>query len=381
MAFLVVLLGVPESSDVGLERLLPMAWPILAGAVGGTFLVGLQRHPTRVLGLVPLGTTGLFVLLIIAALVEAVPAWSYILFGMTSALTFAPLLRNAAHRRGIVALVGASALAFFGLMLAWLISDRLSAGGWLWLLASLAGIGVAGAWWALLRDAYDQTIEWLFWPLFRVRGDGPGLDKIPRTGPLLVIANHTAWFDPVWLGKVLPRRLTGMLTSVFFDRPGLHFLATKVVHAIRVENSRYRREAPELTEAIARLDRGEAILLFPEGQMRKKEEKPLHPFGRGVWHILHERPQTPVVVCWIEGAWGSFTSYKDGPPTKNKRFDLWRHIDVAVGAPEVLDPALLEDHRATRNYLMRKVSEARHYLGLEPLRPPEVVHSDKSSDV
>ena len=75
-----------------------------------------------------------------------------------------------------------------------------------------------------------------------------------------------------------------------------------VVGAIRVEEARLRREVPQLHEAIATLDQGEVVLLFPEGSLRRREDRPLKLFGQGVWHILHQRPLTPVVVCWIEGA-------------------------------------------------------------------------------
>ena len=34
---------------------------------------------------------------------------------------------------------------------------------------------------------------------------------------LLVVANHAAWFDPLWLAKVLPRFVTPMMTSAFFS--------------------------------------------------------------------------------------------------------------------------------------------------------------------
>ena len=100
----------------------------------------------------------------------------------------------------------------------------------------------------------------------------------------------------------------------------------------------YRREAPELREAVAALDRGECVLIFPEGYMRRRVERPLRQFGQGVWHILRERPQTPVVVCWIEGGWGSYTSYYNGPPTVNKKVDWARHIDIGVSAPKVSLP-------------------------------------------
>jgi hypothetical protein len=80
---------------------------------------------------------------------------------------------------------------------------------------------------------------------------------------------------------------------------------------------------------------------------------------------LRERPHTPVMPCWIEGNWGTFVSYKGGPPTKNKKMDFWRRIDVATDEPRVLDPAILADHRATRLHLMQLCRDARRILGLE----------------
>jgi 1-acyl-sn-glycerol-3-phosphate acyltransferase len=328
-----------------------------SGALLGLLLVSLQQNRTRVRGLAPYGATGLFFALLTAALQQAVPWWLCPLIGLASGLAYASLLVRPCGAAGY-----AGAL-LFAVLTAWLASISN-----LWLLVVAAGVGAAAAGGLLLRDTYEQTLEALFWPIFRTHGHGPGLGRVPTSGPLLVLANHTAWFDPLWLGKVLPRRLTGMLTSAFFDKPILHFLATRIVHAIRVAESSYRRQAPELDQAIAALDRGEAVLIFPEGQMRKRAEKPLHPFGRGVWQILRERPHVPVVVCWIEGGWGSFTSYHGGPPAKHKKFDFWRRIDVAVCEPEVLSAELLEDHRATRNYLKQKCLNARRHLGLEPLQ-------------
>jgi 1-acyl-sn-glycerol-3-phosphate acyltransferase len=113
------------------------------------------------------------------------------------------------------------------------------------------------------------------------------------------------------------------------------------------------------------LDRGGCVLIFPEGQLRRTPESVVRHFGQGVWHILNQRPQTPVVVCWIEGGWGTLTSFCNGPPLTNKPMDWWRPIDVAINEPQLLDAGLLADHRATRAYLERACVEARHHLGLE----------------
>jgi 1-acyl-sn-glycerol-3-phosphate acyltransferase len=350
------------------------------GAALGSVLAGVQGHSSRAMGLVPLGATGLL-LVLACATYSADLRWPALALGFMGGLINVPL--RAAYQAAVPAdargngmaimnlanyvLTTALALLLFGLVRL----QVLSAAGQLWFLAALAAVGTFLSWRTLFRDSLEQLTEILLWPIYRIRAHGPGRDLFPRRGPVLVIANHAAWLDPLWLAKVLPRRLTPMMTSTFFDLPVLHFLMTRVVHAIRVQHSTYRHEAPELEIAVAALDRGEVVVLFPEGWMRRRPKQSLRQFGQGVWHILSQRPEIPVVVCWIEGGFGSYFSYAGGPPTVNKHMDWWRHIDIAVGEPQFVDPVLLADLRATREYLMQACLEARRYLGLESLRPEE----------
>lgn len=345
------------------------------GAAVGSMLAGLQWHPTRILGMVPFATLGFAAGLALAAILQGIPWWLCVWIGAMAGIINVPLFT--AYQAGLPAdargngMAVLNAAGYFCMTLATFAMQLLARNhvlqpaSRLWIIVTLAGIGFLLALWYLRRDAWEQALELPFRIMYRIRGVGPGIEEIPLEGPLLVVANHSAYLDPVWLASVLPRRLTGMLTSVIFDKPIMRFLGTHVVPVIRVEQ-RYRREAPELEVAIAALDRGEAVLIFPEGQLRKTEEFHLRQFGRGVWHILKERPQTPVLVCWIEGGWGSFLSYYHGKPAQNKRVDFRRPIGVGARAPEVLSAELLADHRATRNYLMAACADARRLLGLEP---------------
>jgi 1-acyl-sn-glycerol-3-phosphate acyltransferase len=240
-----------------------------------------------------------------------------------------------------------------------------------WLLVALA-ITVLGIR-LLFRELFEQTLEVLLWPIYRIRAFGPGATIPPMRGPVIVLANHTAWFDPLWLSKVVPFRVRPMMTARFYDLPGVRWLMKNVVRTIRVPEPRFRREMPEVQEAIAGLARGDTIMIFPEGWLRRKEDHSLRRFGQGVHQMLKAHPQTPVVVCWIEGGWKSFASYWNGLPTKNKRMDFWRTIRVGVSAPEVLKPELLADQKATRRYLMQACLQARAFLGLPPLPPPSFV--------
>lgn len=348
------------------------------GGAAGSLIAGLQGHRRRVLGFVPLGGTVLVIGLIVVALGQ-VAGWLLFVIGGAAGVVHVALLTSYeaglptdSRGMGFAVLNGLAAL-FAGLIYILGLS--------LWALAAITLVAVVIAWRVLIRDAVEQIVELITLPFYRVHVHGPGLEQVPLEGPLIVIANHSAWFDPIWLAKVLPRRLVPMLTSVFYDIPVLRTLV-KVAGTIRVEYSRFRKEAPELEQAVAVLDRGQALLIFPEGQMRKLEDVPLRPFGRGVWRILQERPETPVLVCWIEGGWGSFASYYKGKPTKNKRVDLLRRIDVAVSPPRVLEPEVLADHRATRTRLAQDCLDARKHLNLEPLAMPGLfgAHDDPEHD-
>jgi len=362
---------------------------VAAGVGLGSFLAGLQRHPRRVLGLVPFGAAGLFAGLLVPAFGALPSPFLCIVLGVMGGLVNVPLAAtyqaslpadargNGMAVRNLADYVCITITALLVLVLAH--SNVLSLAGQFWLVASLAGIGAAISGRVLFREAMEQVLEFALWPLYRIHGYGPGLEHFPFRGPLLVVANHSAWLDPLWLAKVLPRRLIPMMTSLFYDLPVLRWFMVHVTQAIRVEVSTYRRQAPELAVAVAALDRGKCVVIFPEGAMRRRESQPLRQFGQGIWHILSERPDTPVVVCWIEGGWGSFFSYFKGNPTTNKRMDFWRRIDVAVGPSRILSPELFQDHRATRAYLMRECLDTRRYLGLEPL-PMENAEPDSEGE-
>jgi 1-acyl-sn-glycerol-3-phosphate acyltransferase len=369
----VVLQGGAPTADVILQCL----GLVCLGTALGSLLASVQGHPRRTLGLVPFATTGCAVALLLVywSAGPALPRASSLLMGVMAGLIHAPLrsgylayvppdargnamsLMNAAVYVATAALV---VLLYLLLYVGWLTSPSSQ----LLFLGLLSVLGTAISWHYLLAHAFEQVLEVILWPIYRIHGHGPGRDRIPMTGPLLIVANHACYMDPLLLGKFVPRRMTPMMLSTFYDLPIIHWLMVHIIQAIRVPESRMRREAPELNEAIAVLRAGGCVLIFPEAILRRTEEVLLRPFGQGIWRILQEVPNTPVVACWIEGGWGSFYSHLNGPPMKNKPMDWWRRIDLVFAEPEVLSPEMLADREGTRNYLRQKVLECRQQLGL-----------------
>ncbi len=237
-----------------------------------------------------------------------------------------------------------------------------------WLLVALAIVAFILFLKLYFREFAELIHEIAFIPLYRFDIRGPGRWSVPTRGPTLTIANHAAYFDPLFLCKGLSlSRIRAMMISTFLDRPFLKWLAGDVYGAIRVpENPGFRRQAPELDEAIAALKNGEHVMIFPEAWLRRKEDQPIRRFAQGVYRILSAVPDAVVIPCWIETSWGSYLSFKNGPPTRNKKFDVWFKVQYAIGDPVILPREMLADQIATRRHLMELVVITRTYLGLPP---------------
>jgi 1-acyl-sn-glycerol-3-phosphate acyltransferase len=317
----------------------------------------LQLHPTRRRVWTPIGWFLLF-----AASLVALNSGQTRLVGFFGGAGLMAIAASSKTR-------ASDAIAFFGI--AFSIALITGSGDWepvvVAVLAAVSGTVCIATVWYYRRPVGETLGECVFRLMYRMRVIGPGVEKLPRNGPVLVIANHSAYLDPCWVMICLPRDLTPIMFGDYFKKFGLHFYMKHIINAIPSGVGTVRRETPELDEAIRRLDLGEGLIVFPEGWVRRKEEEPIRRFAQGPWRVLRDRPATPVVACWIEGGWGSWSSFWNGPPFKNKRFDIRRPINIGVSVPVVVDKELLNDPMRTREHLKQMVLDARRHLGLPPI--------------
>ena len=96
--------------------------------------------------------------------------------------------------------------------------------------------------------------------LLRVEGRA----GVPRRGGLLVCSNHLSAIDPALVPGFLPRRDSwSMAKSEWFDRPGFTSWLLRSYHAFGV--IRHTPDRRALRQAREILDRGGALVLYPEG--------------------------------------------------------------------------------------------------------------------
>ena len=390
----------PEQLERAADGLLPLLAGMLGGSIGlflradtfeeqivrypivfGCWFAGLliprgYYHRFRVLGMVPYAA-------ILAAGIAGYSTWgsSWCRWGigafcllegiaLGAVLRFRDRFRLDYRRFQLTALLGLVVLAVgvaLGGLAREVLVQALPIGAILIALISTVGF---------LRPAAELPWEVPVRFMYKLSATGPGLKDFPLNGPVLVIANHAAWFDPLLLAYGVPRATTPMMTASFHDKPFLRPIVGGIVKAIRVPEIAARRDAPEIREAIEALDAGKCVVIFPEGFLRRKEEMLLKRFGQGLWHILQARPNTPVVACWIEGTWGSYMSHYKGPPTKNKPFDIRHPVAIGMSSPIVTPEGMLDEGLRTRIFFMNEVLGARKHLGLPEVPPYELPRHD-----
>lgn len=121
-----------------------------------------------------------------------------------------------------------------------------------------------------LLDAVSRAVARLILGLFFRDVEVVGGERVPRSGPLLVVANHpNSLIDPVLLLGVLPRPVRFLGKSTLWEMPALRpFLALGGVIPIYrptdpgVDPSKNAETFSRCREALLR---GAAVALFPEG--------------------------------------------------------------------------------------------------------------------
>lgn len=146
---------------------------------------------------------------------------------------------------------------------------------------------------ARIRRAGQRLARWAIQVLVRV--EACGLERIPASGPLILINNHINFLDPVLSYLFAPRHLVGFSKIENFDHPIIGLLV-RFGDAIPVRRGTADRFA--LEAALAALERGEALLIDPEGT--RSHHGRLQPAKTGVV-LLALRSGAPILPVAIWG--------------------------------------------------------------------------------
>ncbi|HYF51558.1 MAG TPA: MFS transporter [Planctomycetota bacterium] len=184
-----------------------------------------------------------------------------------------------------------------------------------------------------------------------------GGEKIPRTGPVLLAANHGAFIDPLLLGSTTPRHVQYIMHRAYYEsiaHPIFRFL-----RCIPVESA---SPLGALKAGLASLEKGACIGIFPEGQV--SVDGKLQPPQRGALFLAQRSGATVVPVAIV----GNYTAWP-----RQSKLPRFSKIKMVVGEPFTVPKDCSKKQMAEiADKLMRDLAAL---LKMDP--PPPTVDKDR----
>jgi 1-acyl-sn-glycerol-3-phosphate acyltransferase len=124
-----------------------------------------------------------------------------------------------------------------------------------------------------------------------------GREHLPKSGPLLLASNHRSFMDPFVIGMLVRRPVYYMAKRELFEKRWQAWLLN-ALGAFPVD--RGTGDAAAMDTARAILDRGDCVVVFPEGTRTRRG--PLGEPKRGIGRLALETgaPVAPVAVFGTE---------------------------------------------------------------------------------
>jgi 1-acyl-sn-glycerol-3-phosphate acyltransferase len=131
-------------------------------------------------------------------------------------------------------------------------------------------------------------------------------ERLPAGGPAVLVANHNSHLDTLVLMSLLPARLLPRVRPVaaadyFLANRPLAWFSLHVLGVLPVVRGGRRADPSYDPLAHCRqvLDRGEVVVIFPEGTRGEAER--MARLKSGIGHLALSRPEVPVVPCYLHG--------------------------------------------------------------------------------
>ncbi|MDD3652790.1 MAG: lysophospholipid acyltransferase family protein [Desulfotomaculaceae bacterium] len=128
-----------------------------------------------------------------------------------------------------------------------------------------------------------------------------GAANLPEAGGLVLVANHTSYWDPVVVGCAIDRRINFMGKAELFDIPLLNPII-RALGTFPVRRGGSDRSA--IRKALALLEEGQIVGVFPEGGRSLSGELQRPHLGAAMLALKAGVPMLPVGIKVSEGLFG-----------------------------------------------------------------------------
>jgi 1-acyl-sn-glycerol-3-phosphate acyltransferase len=125
----------------------------------------------------------------------------------------------------------------------------------------------------------------------------------PSNAQRIYFANHSSHMDTVALWSALPpdlrRKTRPVAAADYWGKTGLRrYVAVKGLNAVLINRNREDPSANPLTPLHEALDRGDSLIIFPEGT-RQHQAVPGN-FKSGLFHLAESHPDVELIPVYLE---------------------------------------------------------------------------------
>lgn len=152
---------------------------------------------------------------------------------------------------------------------------------------------------ALVWNVSKYSVLWWSRLWFRLRIEGR--ERLPATGPVLIVANHASYLDPPMIG-ISASRWVAFLAQAGLAKLGPIRWWLAQCGVTLIDRDAPSKEAMRLLTDCLRA--GEVVGIFPEGT--RSADGAVAPFRTGV-EFLVRRTGAPVLPVGIDGAYRAFS--------------------------------------------------------------------------
>lgn len=113
----------------------------------------------------------------------------------------------------------------------------------------------------MLYALFRYVVLGVFKILYRVRFEG--VEHCPKSGGYIYASNHRSYYDPIFLSLPVKKRFCYMAKEELFTKNKLFGWFIRILGAFPV--SRGKGDMEVIETAVAKLDSGKNLVIFPEG--------------------------------------------------------------------------------------------------------------------
>ncbi|MEK7857994.1 MAG: AMP-binding protein [Elusimicrobiota bacterium] len=163
---------------------------------------------------------------------------------------------------------------------------------------------------------------------YRIRA--VGRQRVPRSGPVLLVSNHVSFIDAFLISLATRRHIRFLMFRSYYDLPVANWFF-QAMGCIPISD----RDSPKaliqsFRDARDLLAAGAAVCIFAEGEISRHGQ--MLRFKRGFERIV-EGLDVPIVPVHLDQVWGSIFSFEGGRAIFKKPRRIPYPVTVSFGAP------------------------------------------------